>query len=124
MRWNGSSNGSKLFIIVLAVLAMLSMGAVLKMEKKGAEQKVLMYQLLSLRTSLNLFKSVMSRNPSDLKELGTAVFKFPGDADDRRFLNGPVLDAKGAVLDPFGNPYDYDPKTGWVRSTTPGYTYW
>jgi len=41
-----------------------------------------------------------------------------------KYVESMTTDGRGRPLDPFGNPYSYDPSTGGVKSTTRGYEMW
>lgn len=113
--------------LLLVAIALITFAIVIvsnHYESRIQNQKLLFYQLQAIRTSVNLFKAITKRNPTDLKELAVAEYVFPGEDRPRRYIQ--ILDtaADGGDIDPFGNPYLYDPKTGWARSTTKGYEYW
>ncbi len=111
-------------LIALLCLAIFALGLILKMEKRSADQMVMQYQLQAIRTSVNLFKAIEKRNPASFKELAAARFSFPGESEERHFLEGVQMDNNGEARDPFGNKYIYDPVSGWVRSNTAGYFNW
>ena len=102
--------------IVIALLTMGITGAAFRVEQRVAKQKIMFYQLQALRTSVNLFKSMLKRNPRSLRELAEAEFRFPGERQRRRYLQFAQVNDEGFIIDPFGKPYVYDPKTGWVKS--------
>ena len=63
----------------------------------------------------------------NLNELATATFHFPGENVQRKYLDYRIQkDGKRSneLIDPFGNPYSYNPQKGWVRSMTKQYEYW
>lgn len=114
----------RIVLIAVAVLTIIIMSVSIYFERRVSNQKTMYYQLQALRTAVNLYKAVNMRNPDSLRELAIGEFSFPGEAERRRYLEGPIFNRKGVAIDPFGNPYNYDPLNGWVRSTTPGYEYW
>ncbi|MFQ5465857.1 MAG: hypothetical protein ACE5EI_08015 [Thermodesulfobacteriota bacterium] len=90
-------------------------------------------ELANLRTAVNLYATLKGNLPKNLKELLRARAILPkrdikGDRFALEIAGGLVesmnVDAEGYPLDPFGNRYSYDPATGMVRSTTPGYGTW
>jgi hypothetical protein len=111
-------------LIVILIISIVAEGLLLHMERRVAFQNAMRYQLQAVRISINLFKAIEKRNPSDIKELAMAHFRFPGESEQRRFLEGITVSPNGLALDPFGNPYIYDPVSGWVRSSTRGYLDW
>jgi len=42
----------------------------------------------------------------------------------QKYLMANAVDAKGNILDAFGNPFTYDSVSGKVRATTEGYASW
>lgn len=118
-------NLERLFFVVAAIVAVGVMAATIRFEVRMAKQKTLFYQLQALRTSVNLFKSIVERNPASFGELVEGEFSFPGEGFRRRYVEEvPDRDDKGDLVDPFGNPYVYNPGTGWLRSSTWGYELW
>ncbi len=111
-------------LIVIAVLTMAIMGVAIYFERQLSNQKAMFYQLQALRTSVNLYKAINKKNPTTLRALVNEEFKFPNEEIPRRYLQSPLLDEKGEVVDPFDHTYEYDSKTGWIRSSTAGYEYW
>ncbi|MFA4874725.1 MAG: hypothetical protein WC690_05235, partial [bacterium] len=95
-----------------------------KIERLDSKQMVMRYQLQAVRTSVNLFKAIERRNPATFKELATSTFRFPGESENRHFLEGVLVTPAGEAVDPFGHAYAYDPVSGWVRSNSAGYLDW
>jgi hypothetical protein len=111
-------------LIVIAILTMAIMGVAIYFERQLSNQKAMFYQLQALRTSVNLYKAINKKNPKTLEALVNEDFKFPNEEVPRKYLQSPPMDASGRVVDPFGDPYMYDSKTAWIRSSTMGYEYW
>ena len=111
-------------LILIAVAAVAVMVMAFRFEQRLVNQRLLFYQLQSMRKSVDLFKAMEKRNPESLQELARAEFAFPGEERRHRYLESPAMSDRGAFLDPFGHPYAYDLKRGWVKSTTKGYEYW
>lgn len=114
--------GLSVTLIVIAVAFLV--GSNVYYQQRAGKQRALFYQLQILRNSLNLYKMVNRKNPENLKVLATGIYKFPGDELTRRYVDNAPIDARGEVVDPFSNPYDYDSATGWLRSSTRGYEFW
>ena len=106
------------------VLAFALMGSTYTYQQRVSKQHALHYQLQVLRTAELLYTSINKKMPENLTELVEGQFSLSGESLGRRFIEHPPLLTGGALLDPFGNPYTYDPKTGWIKSSTPGYDYW
>lgn len=111
-------------LVALALMAVLVMVFLFRMEGRLNSMKVMRYQLQSLRMSVNLFKVVEGRSPSSMVELASAKYSYPGEDESRRFVDNLFIDSNGRVMDPFGNPYVLDAQSGWVRSQTRGYEFW
>ena len=112
-----------LFVVVfIGMLGFVANSYVL--EQKAYKQRALYYQLMILRQGINLFTIMEKKMPQNLVELAVGKFKLPGDDASHRYVERFPMAPDGQVLDPFGNPYKYDPKLGWVMSMTPGYEFW
>lgn len=74
--------------------------------------------------SINVFKLVEGRSPSSMDEFASGRYSYPGDDERRRFVDSLLFDSKGRIMDPFGNPYIFDARSGWVSSQTRGYEFW
>ncbi|MFH0799884.1 MAG: hypothetical protein V2A66_06855 [Pseudomonadota bacterium] len=117
-------NIERTFLVTVALMMMIAVVVFFRFERHLANQRVFYYQLESLRTSVNLFKAITKRNPANLKELADADYRFEGEDQLRHYVEFQAVDKKGEIVDVFGNPYVYDSRTGWVRTSTPGYEYW
>ena len=124
MDLRGGRLWERIAMAAVTVLTVVVMIASLGFERRIANQKLLFYQLQTLRTSVNLFKAMAKRNPESLTELAEAEYRFPGEEQRRRYLSITPMNENSAFVDPFGHPYGYDVKSGWVKSQTPGYEYW
>ena len=113
-----------LVFVAVIVFAAGMMGSTYNYQQKTAKQHALHYQLQVLRTAELLYVSVNKKLPETLEQLTQEQFSLPGETLTRRFIEHPPMLVDGKLMDPFNNPYSYDPKTGWIKSTTPGYDYW
>lgn len=109
--------------IVVLVVGFL-VGSNIYYQQRAGKQKTLFYQLQILRNAINLFKIVNSKDPENLRVLATGYYKFPGEDQTRRYIENAPIDERGEVVDPFGNIYNYDAVSGWIRSSTKGYEFW
>lgn len=110
--------------VAVAVLTVAIFLVSMYFERQLNNQKLMFYQMQSIRTSINLYKAIKGHNPATLRELVFSEYKFPGEEVLRRYIENPNLDEAGDLVDPFGHPYLYDSESGWIRSTTGGYEYW
>ena len=80
-----------------------------------------MQELSMLRSSISLYSVLNSKLPKSLDELKNSTYTI----DDVQkpyieFFN----DTNQDLIDPFGKPYSYNPKKGWVSSASEGYERW
>lgn len=98
-----------------------------------AQESALKMGLSNIRMSIKLFRMLNNRNPNSLHELiernvmlpaRTGADPYTGSIFKQKYLMQQAMDAKGNILDSFGNPFIYDEMQGEVRSTTKGYETW
>ncbi len=111
-----------LAVVFVAILAFFINSYYL--EQKVYKQKALHYQLMILRQGVNMYNLVNRDFPDNLAKLATSTYRLPGEDINRVYIERFPISTNGKLLDPFGNPYAYEQKHGWVMSTTPGYDYW
>lgn len=111
-------------IVVIAVVAFtVVMGAGIYAKRVELQKSELMiHELAMLRSSLALYKIVNHQNAGSLAEL--AQGEYDVDGAWRPYVDRLPPSDDGDILDPFGSPYAYDKKTGWVSSTSSGYERW
>jgi len=90
--------------------------------KKEQKSNLLVQELGMLRSGVTLYRTVHHENATSLEELAAKEYEV-GDAK-RPYIEQLPMSKDGRIVDPFGNPYAYDPKTGWVSSTTEGFERW
>jgi hypothetical protein len=111
-----------LLFVFVAVFAFMVNSYI--MERRVYREKALLYELSLLRQGVGGFTMMEKRKPANLIELATSSYRLPGDASARRFVDRVIVNDKGEIIDPFGHPFAYNGKKGWVFSTTPGYDQW
>lgn len=111
-------------LVIIAIFTIIVMSMTIHYERKISNQRAMFYQLEAIRTSVNLFKAINKRNPTNLQELIIGQYSFPGEEMKHSYLQYPPGGDSKDFLDPFGNPYAYESLSGWVRSTTRGYEFW
>lgn len=111
-----------LLVVFVGMLAFIANSYVL--EQRTVKQRELYYQLMVMRQGVNLFVTTERKFPQNLVELGVATYTLPDSQARYRFVERMPVSPDGAIIDPFGNPYRYDAKSGKVMSTTPGYEFW
>lgn len=105
-------------IILTVVLAVGLFSSRAKVEKG----RLLGQELSQIRSSISTFIIINKHYPKSLDELASSTYTF--DSTSRPYVEFLARAKDGGVVDPFGNPYSYDPKSGWVNSTTVGYQTW
>jgi hypothetical protein len=94
------------------------------LEQRVYKQKTLHYQLTIIRQGVKMYDLVEKKFPDALIKLATTTYRLPGEKMNHYYIDNLPVGSDGQLLDPFGNPYAYDSKMGWVKSVTPGYSYW
>ena len=109
--------------IALVVALTVALGAgIYAGRAKSLKSDLLIHELSMMRSSLLVYKIVNRRNAKKLEQLATSSYFVHGDK--RPYIDELPPVRGGKIIDPFGNPYSYDPKTGWVSSATPGFVQW
>jgi len=110
-------------VITVVVILTLTLGAGLYAGRlKIQKSKLLVQELSMMRSALLLYKTVNYINAETLDTLTST--SYPVDDVMRPYIDRLPLSKNGKHIDPFGNPYNYDNKKGWVWSTTSGYERW
>lgn len=92
-----------------------------------ARETALRAGLINIRKTIQLYHFVEHQYPPDLRRLVHQKLVLPAREDTfltEQYLNAVTADPEGHLLDPFGNRYRYDPRSGRVSSETPGYETW
>ena len=117
------------FLIVLCVILTLVgvfaiyAGKMVRIAREIALQSELAY----VRTAIDYYHIKNNSYPSNLQNLtkNTLTMKDTlGKIKPAQYVTPYRIDTKGDLLDPFMNPYTYDPQTGRVSSKTEGYERW
>jgi len=109
--------------VVLVAAIVVAFGIYTKRDNLG-KSKLLISELEGLRSAVQMYKTMNKANPPSLTALTKLNYSFePGQAG-KPYLNSSNITEKGDVLDPFGNPYKYDNRTGWIVSTSKGFEKW
>lgn len=116
-------------LIALCLIGLLFGVLVSKLQQvtKEAQETAVRAELSNIRKGITLFKILNERNPQSLNELMEKDVLLPVGSDslfNQKYLTATAVDAKGNILDAFGNPFTYDFASGKVRTTTAGYERW
>jgi len=112
-------------IIVVAVVVALTviMGAAIYARRVDAlKSRLLMHELAMLRSSAMLYIIINHERAESLGDLKSGRFEAGGVVHG--YVDSLPGSGDGEAIDPFGNPYRYDSKSGWVSSTTEGFEHW
>lgn len=106
-----------------------------------AKETALRYELGNIRMAIVLYIVHHRRYPESLNELINREYLLPSGEQksvaaggeviyeaksviSRPYLEMAAVDKKGNPIDPFGNPYIYDSKSGRVKTSTKNYERW
>ena len=119
----GRAKYETVIITIIVVLAIALSVGLYSGRAKIHNGKRLINELQGLRTGIELYMMLNKSIPPSLETLAKSTYDA-GDGTQRPYIENLPTNDKGQVIDPFGHPYDYDPKTGYVYSTAPGYQNW
>lgn len=110
--------------VVLVASIVVSFGIYTKRDNLS-KSRTLMTELETLRSAVQTYKNINNANPPSLEALTKLTYSFEPGQQGNPYLNETNMISKGgAIVDPFGNPYKYDTKTGWVSSSTKDFNNW
>ncbi len=92
-----------------------------------AKEVALREELGLIRKAVTLYSVLQGRLPGDLGDLIETQYVIPLRNDTSfkgEYLSTQATDSEGALLDPFGKRYRYDPRGGAVSSVEEGYEAW
>jgi type II secretory pathway pseudopilin PulG len=110
-------------VVIIVVLAVALAMGLYAGRTKIHNGKRLVNELQAMRTGIELYMTLNRSVPPTLETLAKSTYDS-GDGTQRPYLENIPIGGKGKMMDPFGHPYKYDSKTGYVCSTTPGYQNW
>jgi len=106
--------------IVLAVVASFGITLLAAQSAKKAEnERAMLFELKQLRTAVQLHLNNNKQLPQDLSAALSSNYNTSHPIEWSFTRN-----EQGVPVDPFGATYQYNPQTGWVASSTPGYESW
>lgn len=112
-------------IILLVIIAAVVVAfGISRAQSKAEKSKLMISELEQMRAAITTYVTLNKTTPPDLVDLTKMTYSFaPGD-QAKNYLSNIKVGKDGELVDPFGNPYKYDSKTGWVSSSTKGYDKW
>jgi len=121
-----------LIVILVSVFLLIALDRYVSSIQR-VKEVALTVELNTIRSAINYFVMMNGRLPESLKELTSMdILITKKDIKGRdytvmiigKYVESMSTDVEGYPSDPFGNRYQYDPKTGLVRSGTTGYGKW
>lgn len=108
-------------IICATVVALfLITGYHFRLAQKAEREQAMIYQLSQLREAVQIYLLSHKAMPTELK----AALVVTKDGKVVPIQWSFEKDAAGNPVDPFGAPYAFNSKKGWVSSKTQGYESW
>ena len=116
-------------LILGAIIVALCYVMVIYFNKLAGQTKlrVLEADMRNLRLGISLYLYKNGRPPEDIRHLERKEcvgYTVAGEIIKREYVKLITRDEEGYPLDPFGNRYRYNPNTGTIYPTTPGYENW
>jgi competence protein ComGC len=124
---NGRTIFETLVVLILVLLLLGVFATYLKKTVRIAHEYSLASELSNIRSSVTLYLVINKRYPKSLNQLLEEELILPFKdfkIIDKSYLKAVSTDESGSPLDPFGNKFGYNPKSGHVWTTTIGYKGW
>lgn len=113
----------EIIVIFVVVILTIVVSTVLYAGRSKVEKgNLLLSELGMLRSSLTTYKLMNKKNAASLSQLMSEKYNINGE--NKLYVEKLTKGKNDKLVDPFGNPYLYDQKTGWVSSATSGYERW
>lgn len=116
--------------LLVCILVGILIGIVIPYYQKvqqNAKEIALRAGLGNIRKGIELYAALQGHYPSDLKALVHTRYVIPVREDtffSGEYLREQAVDIEGNLLDPFGQHYRYDPKSGTVTAGADEYQSW
>ena len=107
---------------ILLVIAISNFLTSVRLTREAA----LRIELSNIRTSIILYITLNRRYPASLNDLVKEGYTLPTGSGPvkYKYIEGMAVDKDGNLLDTFGNPFTYESRTGWVKSSTKSHESW
>lgn len=115
----------EILVLVVIVAAGIAFSAYVVMERgKVDKERQMIGELNALRSGVTLYTMVNKQRPTTLQDLISGTYEAGGSR--LPYVVGLKDEVKnsGKFIDPYGNPYSYDTRKGWIYSSTQGYQKW
>jgi len=114
----------ELFLIVVVVaLTVLMASGIYQARLRVKNSKLLINELQMMRSAISLYHVVNKSYPQELGDLLEEEYSL-GSEEMGAYLKQMPPTKQGLVIDPFGNPYYYNKQSGWISTSSQGYTNW
>ena len=111
----------EIFIVaVCVVLSVLISGALYAGRLKIQKGQLLQTELGSFRRAIMAYRLEHRANPPSLD----ALTERADGGEGAPYIGVLPGFKEGRAIDPFGNPYVYEPESGWVSSSSVGFERW
>jgi len=116
-------------LVIGAIVVGMIYVAVLYYHKAALQTRVnvLRSDMRNMRLGITLYLYHNGKVPEDIRQLEfkeTIEYTAGEKIIKKEYVKLITKDRQGYPLDPFGNRYDYNPETGMIHPTTPGYEDW
>lgn len=116
--------GKELVLVALVIfLSLMLSGSLYKARVQKENAKILRNELTMLRSGVMLYYTLNKKFPDSLESLEKESYESP-DGKKMVYLEKMPPQKKGEYIDPFGETYQYNSKTGWIESKAKGFHYW
>ena len=116
-----------LLVLILVLILLGLFGTYLKKTVRVANEYALTSELSNIRSSVILYFFINKKFPKSLNQLLEEEMILPFKdfkIIEKSYLKTVSTDENGNPLDPFGNEFGYNPKSGHVWTTTKDYKGW
>ncbi len=113
-------------IILVAIVVAMAVAIVVGIYARRTtihNGRVMIDELFVMRSGIMLYHALNGVYPPSLDALEAESYR-DGEGKNVPFVQRLHRDDEKHIIDPFGNPYSYERRTGWVRSITEGYERW
>ncbi len=110
-----------IIIIVILVASLVVSFGIYRKRDEAAKGRLMIYELANIRQAVMIYLKLNRNLPPSLAALAKLKFTFEQGDQPRAYLQNIAAGPEGEFIDPFGNSYRYDARSGWVASATEGF---
>lgn len=114
----------KVIIVVVIIAVFGVIWGYVHYTNKGENEKALIYQLKTFRTTMQAYIMSNKERPTKLQDLASFQVQDANGNVQKFSLDGITVSEDGKYVDSFGNPFVYNVTTGDVNTSTKGYESW